>query len=113
MVGQSGTARPTFLLVTIPPLQISRSVTTQVSHAKRLRHVFDLSTGEDTANDSDATNVADASLALARKIYPPGLGDGDAAGSAGLLWGCGAPDDGEGAAWALPASSARSFSHAW
>ncbi len=32
------TASPTFLLVTIPPLQMSKSVATQVSHAKRLSH---------------------------------------------------------------------------
>jgi len=35
IVGQSGTASPTFLLVTIPPLQISKSVATHVSHANR------------------------------------------------------------------------------
>src|SRR5215831_14317061 len=46
VVGQSGTARPTFLLVTIPPLQISRSVATHVNHAKRPSHVADLATGE-------------------------------------------------------------------
>ena len=114
MVGQSGTARPTFLLVTIPPLQMSNSVAAHVSHAKRLSHFVDLSTEEDMTNETDGTNAADAPLVLARKIYPPGLGDGDAAGSAGLLWGCSAPGDGEGAApCAPPASSARSFSHAW
>src|SRR5580765_3874625 len=42
VVGQSGTASPTFLLVTMPPLQISRSVATHVSHANRLSHVADL-----------------------------------------------------------------------
>jgi hypothetical protein len=36
VVGQSGTARPTFLLVTIPPLQIRSSVAATVNHAKRL-----------------------------------------------------------------------------
>src|SRR5215510_4141429 len=42
VVGQSGTASPTFLLVTIPPLQISRSVATHVSHANRFNHLADL-----------------------------------------------------------------------
>src|SRR6266403_5097615 len=42
VVGQSGTASPTFLLVTIPPLQISRSVAMQVIHANRLSHFVDL-----------------------------------------------------------------------
>jgi hypothetical protein len=42
VVGQSGTASPTFLLVTIPPLQISRSVTTHVSHANRFSHFVDV-----------------------------------------------------------------------
>src|SRR4029077_4314934 len=42
VVGQSGTASPTFLLVTIPPLQISRSVATHVSHANRFNHFLDL-----------------------------------------------------------------------
>src|SRR5215472_14573735 len=46
VVGQSGTARPTFLLVTIPPLQISRSVATHVIHANRFSHFADL---EDSA----------------------------------------------------------------
>ena len=83
-----------------------------VSHAKQVSHFVDFSTGEDTTNESNETNAANAPLAPARKIYPPGLGDGDAAGSAGLPWGCGARCDGKGAAWALPASSARSFSQA-
>src|SRR4029077_186570 len=47
VVGQSGTVRPTFLLVTIPPLQISNSVATHVSHANRLSHVADLPTREE------------------------------------------------------------------
>lgn len=42
MVGQSGTASPTFLLVTIPPLQISNSVATHVSHPNRLSQRVDL-----------------------------------------------------------------------
>src|SRR6516164_10328940 len=42
VVGQSGTASPTFLLVTIPPLQISRSVAMHVSHANRFNHFVDL-----------------------------------------------------------------------
>jgi len=42
VVGQSGTASPTFLLVTIPPLQISRSVAAHVSHANRLSQRVDL-----------------------------------------------------------------------
>jgi hypothetical protein len=45
VVGQSGTASPTFLLVTIPPLQMSNSVATHVSHAKRLSHLVGLSEG--------------------------------------------------------------------
>src|SRR6266516_3656800 len=40
VVGQSGTDRPTPLLVTIPPLQMSKSVATHVSHAKRLSHLL-------------------------------------------------------------------------
>jgi hypothetical protein len=47
VVGQSGTASPRFLLVTIPPLQISRSVATHVSHANRLSHFVDLPTAEE------------------------------------------------------------------
>src|SRR5205823_12013361 len=47
VVGQSGTASPTFLLVTIPPLQINKSVATHVSHADRLSHVADLPTREE------------------------------------------------------------------
>src|SRR5437773_12478665 len=42
VVGQSGTASPTPLLVTIPPLQMRRSVATHVSHAKRLSHFVDV-----------------------------------------------------------------------
>jgi hypothetical protein len=42
VVGQSGTARPTFLLVTIPPLQMSNSAATQMNHAKRFSHLPDL-----------------------------------------------------------------------
>jgi hypothetical protein len=42
VVGQSGTASPTFLLVTIPPLQISNSVAAHVSHANRLSQRVDL-----------------------------------------------------------------------
>jgi hypothetical protein len=40
VVGQSGTARPTFLLVTIPPLQISRRVVPHVSHANRFNQLL-------------------------------------------------------------------------
>src|SRR5438046_6071547 len=42
VVGQSGTASPTPLLVTIPPLQMSNSVAMHVSHAKRLSHFVDV-----------------------------------------------------------------------
>src|SRR5262249_30720507 len=45
VVGQSGTASPTFLLVTIPPLQISRSVATHVSHANRFSHLVEVAEG--------------------------------------------------------------------
>src|SRR5205807_8402696 len=45
VVGQSGTASPTFLLVTIPPLQMSKSVATHVSHAKRLSHLVEIAEG--------------------------------------------------------------------
>src|SRR4029079_1202079 len=38
VVGQSGTARPTFLLVPIPPLQIKKSVAMAVKKAKRCSH---------------------------------------------------------------------------
>src|SRR6478736_5954906 len=71
VVGQSGTARPTFLLVTIPPLQMSRSVATHVSHAKRFSHFLERRSvtavlskfGKDTAhnhtsNDEQPTNAA-------------------------------------------------------
>jgi hypothetical protein len=47
VVGQSGTASPTFLLVTIPPLQISNSVARHVSHANRLCHFVDFPTGKE------------------------------------------------------------------
>jgi hypothetical protein len=47
VVGQSGTASPTFLLVTIPPLQMSSNVAMQVSHAKRFSHFVDFPTGEE------------------------------------------------------------------
>src|SRR4030095_428366 len=40
VVGQSGTARPTFLLVTIPPLQIRSSAATQRNHVKRFSHLL-------------------------------------------------------------------------
>src|SRR5205823_10869079 len=40
VVGQSGTASPTFLLVTMPPLQISKSVATHVSHANQFSHLL-------------------------------------------------------------------------
>jgi hypothetical protein len=42
VVGQSGTARPAFLLVTIPPLQMSNSAATQMNQAKRLSHSLDV-----------------------------------------------------------------------
>jgi hypothetical protein len=45
VVGQSGTARPTPLLVTIPPLQIRKTVATHKNQAKRLSHVVDLAEG--------------------------------------------------------------------
>jgi hypothetical protein len=35
VLGQSGTARPTPLLVTIPPLQIRNNVDAAVNHVKR------------------------------------------------------------------------------
>ena len=38
VVGQSGTAKPTPLLVTIPPLQIRNSVAMTVNRAKRWSH---------------------------------------------------------------------------
>src|SRR6266536_6329923 len=47
VVGQSGTARPTFLLVTIPPLQISSSAATQMSHVKQFSHLVDFPTEEE------------------------------------------------------------------
>src|SRR4029077_19749808 len=58
VVGRVGTASPTFLLVTIPPLQMSRSVATQVSHANRFSHVADLPTGENTTTKTDQTNAS-------------------------------------------------------
>src|SRR5436190_20521695 len=39
VVGQSGTARPTPLLVTMPPLQIRNSVATDVTQANRCSHL--------------------------------------------------------------------------
>jgi hypothetical protein len=53
VVGQSGTASPTFLLVTIPPLQISNSVATHVSHANRLSHFLDERTRDHTTEGLD------------------------------------------------------------
>ena len=41
VVGQSGTARPTPLLVTMPPLQIRSSVAKAVNQAKRFSHDID------------------------------------------------------------------------
>src|SRR5204863_1570002 len=45
VVGQSGTASPTPLLVTIPPLQMRRSVATHVRHAKRFIHLVEVAEG--------------------------------------------------------------------
>jgi hypothetical protein len=42
VVGQSGTASPTPLLVTIPPLQMRNNVATALNHAKRLNHIVDV-----------------------------------------------------------------------
>src|SRR5205814_7235686 len=39
VVGQSGTARPTPLLVTMPPLQMRSSVAMAVNQAKRCSHL--------------------------------------------------------------------------
>src|SRR6266511_565235 len=47
VVGQSGTARPTFLLVTIPPLQMSNSAATQMNHVKQFSHLVDFPTEEE------------------------------------------------------------------
>src|ERR1044071_63031 len=70
VVGQSGTARPTFLLVTIPPLQIRSSAATQMNHAKRFSHLLQRSVTavlaklrkdtapNDTSNDEQTTNAA-------------------------------------------------------
>jgi hypothetical protein len=41
VVGQSGTASPTFVLVTIPPLQMSNSAATQMNHVKRFSQFLD------------------------------------------------------------------------
>src|ERR1700730_9870270 len=41
VVGQSGTANPTPLLVTIPPLQIKRSVAAAVNQAKRFNQTLE------------------------------------------------------------------------
>src|SRR5207253_10503778 len=57
VVGQSGTASPTPLLVTIPPLQMSKSVATHVSHANRFRHFFDARTRDDTTEGTDETSL--------------------------------------------------------
>src|SRR4029453_2435571 len=47
VVGQSGTARPTFLLVTIPPLQMRSSAAPQRNHVKRFSQGLDLPTQEE------------------------------------------------------------------
>src|SRR5882724_10619788 len=56
VVGQSGTARPTFLLVTIPPLQMRKSAATQMNHAKRFSHL--LGRGSLIAASGDRDRVA-------------------------------------------------------
>src|SRR5260370_31954880 len=56
VVGQSGTASPTPLLVTIPPLQMSKSVATYVSHANRFSHFVDARPTEDTMEGVGETN---------------------------------------------------------
>jgi hypothetical protein len=53
VVGQSGTASPTFLLVTIPPLQMS------VSHAKRFSQVVEVAEGIQTKLTADNADFAD------------------------------------------------------
>src|SRR6266446_8840569 len=59
VVGQSGTARPTPLLVTIPPLQMSRTVAAAVNQAKRWRKGFVSAVGVRIGSwaDSGATPV--------------------------------------------------------
>jgi len=59
VVGQSGTARPTFLLVTIPPLQIKRSVATHVSHANRFNQRIGLSEFSQFILEKITANCAD------------------------------------------------------
>jgi hypothetical protein len=59
VVGQSGTASPTFLLVTIPPLQISRSVATHVSHANRFNQLFEVAEGIRIKLTADYADFAD------------------------------------------------------
>jgi len=53
VVGQSGTERPTPLLVTIPPLQMSKSVAMHVSHAKQLSHFVDLAEFPEFISEKD------------------------------------------------------------
>src|SRR6266513_5806337 len=53
VVGQSGTASPTPLLVTIPPLQMRRSVATHVSHAKRFSQLVDLAEFPEFISEKD------------------------------------------------------------
>jgi hypothetical protein len=54
------------LLVTIPPLQISKSVATHVSHANRFNHFIDPRTNDDTTEGRGETNK--------RELNPKKLG---------------------------------------
>jgi hypothetical protein len=56
VVGQSGTARPTFLLVTIPPLQMRSSAAMQMNHAKRFSQILD---GISTKLNAHSADFAD------------------------------------------------------
>src|SRR6202011_453394 len=117
VVGQSGTARPTPLLVTIPPLQISSSVATAVNQAKRF---------------SQRADNVDLCATFVRFDYSPlGVGAGWAGFCSGFAAGFsvfGAPGGGTvpgvgptggapggccvaGGAFWVPANSARSFNH--
>src|SRR5881394_2540230 len=117
VVGQSGTARPTPLLVTIPPLQMRSRVAKAVNQAKRL---------------SRRGNDVDLCATFARFDYSPlGVGAGWAGFCSGFTAGFsffGAPGGGTvpgvgptggapggccvaGGAFCVPANSARSINH--
>ena len=74
------------MLVTIPPLQMSSSVAAHVSHANRFSHALERRSMTAEFGDVDCPIDIPAPIErrYRRRIYPPGLDDGEEAGSAGL-----------------------------